>query len=75
MNAKLAMQRAELEMNVVRLKEMTAQQDLFSTEQHLAQSRSHITKVTSEGQAQTQALYQSQAQVQNVADNASAHFE
>ncbi len=75
MNAKLAMQRAELEMNVVRQKEMTAQQDLFTTEQHLAQSRAHITKATSEGQAQTQALFQSQAQVQNAADNASAHLE
>jgi hypothetical protein len=75
MNANLAMQRAELEMNVVRQKEMTAQQDLFTTEQHLAQSRSYITKVTSEGQAQTKSLYQSQAQAQDVADNASAHLE
>ena len=61
MNANLAMQRAELEMNVVRQKEMALHQDLCTTEQHLAQSRSHITKFTSEGQAQTQALFQSQA--------------
>jgi hypothetical protein len=56
----IAMQPAELEMNVARQKEMVAQQDLCTREQHLAQSHSYITKVTSEGQAQIQALLQSQ---------------
>ncbi len=49
--------------------------ELSTTELHRAQSRSHITKVTSEGQAQSQALFQSQAQVQSVTQDATAHMD
>ena len=73
--AKHAMQRAELEMNLAKQKEMAVVNELSTTEQHLAQSRSHVTQVTSEGQTQSQALFQSQAQVQSVTQDATAHLE
>ena len=73
--AQHAMQRAELEMNLAKQKEMTAMDELSTTEQHLAQSRVHIKKVTSEGQTQSQALFQTQAQVQSVTQDATAHMD
>ena len=73
--AQHAMQRAELEMNLAKQKEMTAMEELSTTEQHLAQSRVHIKKVTSEGQTQSQALFQTQAQVQSVTQDATAHMD
>ncbi len=69
------MQRAELEMNLAKQKEMAVVAELSTTEQHLAQSRVHIKKVTSGGQTQSQALFQTQAQVQSVTQDATAHMD
>ncbi len=69
------MQRAELEMSLAKQKEMAAVAELSTTEQHLAQSRVHINEVTSEGQTQSQALFQSQAQVQSATQDATAHLD
>ena len=69
------MQRAEVEMNIVRDREMDAQKELQLTEQHLAHSRAQINMAMSEGSAQSKALFESQANAEDVADNAHIHLE